>query len=151
MMRWPFPPVDAKTKFISTVSAIKEGLNFTQKGQLKKRLSLFTAAIELDPCRWEAYRYRGQTYAKLGKYNLALKNYDIIIQHAPPSADFLFERGLIKLLSGQSESALKDFSNCILINPNYASAYSSRAEIFTRNGLYTKALEEINILNFLYQ
>ncbi len=108
MMRWPFRQVDVKTYFFSADSAIQEGLNFAQKGQLKKALAAFTTAIELDRFRWEAYRFLGIAYAKLGRYNLALKNYNIAIQHSPLNADYFFERGIINLFSSRFEAALKD-------------------------------------------
>jgi tetratricopeptide (TPR) repeat protein len=135
--------VGVKTKFFSADTAIREGLNFAQKGQLKNALAAFTTAIELDRFRWEAYRYRAIAYVKLKRYNLALRNYNITIQHSPLNADYFYERGIIYLFSSRFEAALKDFSNCLIMNPDYASAYSSRARILYRKGLYQKALKDI--------
>jgi len=118
-------------------------LNFAQTGQLEKAIAAFTTAIKLDRCRWEAYRFRGIAYAKLKRYELALKNFDVTIQHSPNCADCFFERGTVKLLSGQPDIALKDFSNCLTFDPNHAPAYSSRAGILTRKGLYKNALIDI--------
>ena len=47
------------------------------------------------------------------------------------------------MLSGKLESALEDFSQCVKLEPQYAPAYSSRAAILTRKGLYQRALKDI--------
>jgi Flp pilus assembly protein TadD len=132
-----------KQNFLSAESAIEGGLNFAQKGQLEKAIAAFTTAIKLDPSRWEAYRFTGIAYAKLKRYKLALKNFNVFIQHSPNCADCFFERGTTKVLSGQPENALKDFSKCLNIDRNHAPAYSSRAGILTQKGLYQKALIDI--------
>jgi tetratricopeptide (TPR) repeat protein len=132
-----------KQNVLSAKAVTDLGLEFAQKGQLKKALAAFTTAIKLDRYRWEAYRFRGIVYAKLGRFNSALQNFDTSLKHRRRCAECFFERGTAKMLSGKIESALEDFSKCINIDPAYAPAYSSRAGILKCKGLNQKALEDI--------
>ena len=140
MSKQPYKP-----DFQSAEAAMKLGREFALNGQLDKAISAFNTAIKLDRCRWEAYRFRGIAYAKLGRYLSALENLNITIQHNPHCAECFFERGKIKMFSGQPESALDDLSKCVNLDPEYAPAYSSRAGIFTKKGLYQQALNNIKI------
>jgi tetratricopeptide (TPR) repeat protein len=132
-----------KPDSLSVRAAIDAGLDFALKGQLEKALAAFVNAIKLDPHHWEARRYRGVVYAKLGKYLLALRDLNVTLRYNPQCAGCFYERGFINMLSGQLDDALEDLSSCVTIDPNYAPAYSSRACILTRMGLYQKALKDI--------
>jgi tetratricopeptide (TPR) repeat protein len=133
----------SKKRYVSAKAATDLGLGFAQKGELDKALAAFTTAIKLDCCWWEAYRFRGIVYSKLGRYKFALKNFNISIEHEPRCAECFFDRGTVKMLCGQLEDALADFSHCITVDPAYAAAYSSRAGILKRSGFHQKALDDI--------
>jgi tetratricopeptide (TPR) repeat protein len=120
------------------------GREFALKDQLGKALNAFNTAIKLDRRRWEAYRYRGVVYARLGKYASALGNLNVTIRHYSKCAECFYERGTVKMLSGRLDSALDDFSKCLRLDPKYTPAYSSSAGIFYRKGLYDKALDRIS-------
>ncbi|MBC7805897.1 MAG: tetratricopeptide repeat protein [Akkermansiaceae bacterium] len=50
-----------------------------------KAIPDFTAAIASDPKNTDAYVGRGDAYAKLGQYNLAIRDYDVVINSATTS------------------------------------------------------------------
>ncbi len=137
------PKQRTRQDYQSAKAITEEGLKFARKGQLKKAITAFTTAIELDRSRWETYRFRGIAHAKLGRYVLAFKDFDIAILHDPNCAECFYERGTIKMLCGQLEDALEDFSKCVNLDREHAPAYSSRAGVFIRRGLYREALEDI--------
>jgi len=133
----------ARQDYQSAEAITGQGLEFARKGQLKKAITAFTTAIELDRSRWETYRFRGIAYAKLRRHVLAFKDFDVAILHDPDCADCFYERGTIKMLCGRLEDALEDFSKCLNLDREHAPAYSSRAGVFIRRGLYLEALEDI--------
>jgi Flp pilus assembly protein TadD len=103
----------AKQDYQSAEAITEEGLEFARKGQLKKALTAFTTAIELDRSPWETYRFRGIAYARLGRHVLAFKDFDVAILHDPNCADCFHERGTIKMLCGRLEDALENFSKSV--------------------------------------
>jgi tetratricopeptide (TPR) repeat protein len=139
-----------KRYFQSAKAAREKGLEFALKGQLRKALDFFNIAIELDSNQWENYRFKGITYARLGQHLLAIKNLNIAIQLNPHCDKCLFECGMTKMFANQLEAALQDLSECVKKDKENVGAYSARAGIFTRKGLYHKALKDIETALSLY-
>ena len=127
-----------------TEKEIEMGLDFARKGDLEHALGAFTRAIELDEDRWEAFRYRGITYAKMGLQDAALSDFDTVIEKNPACAGCFFERANAGMFAGHLADALKDLSECLRLDTHYAPAYSVRAGIYARKGYLQEALEDIN-------
>lgn len=132
-----------KTDFPSAETETEAGLTFARGGRIEEAVAAFTRAIELDSSRWEAYRFRGIAHARLAQHQAAVRDFDVALLHNPECAGCLYERGTVKMLSGETGEAVADFSKCVALDPEHAAAYSSRAGVRVRKGLYHEALEDI--------
>ena len=127
----------------SAKTQTEAGLKFAGKGRIEEAVAAFTQAIELDSSRWETYRLRGIAYARLAQHPSAIRDFNVALLHNPECAGCLYERGTVKMLSGEMAEALNDFSKCVELDPEHAAAYSSRAGIRIRKGHYREALADI--------
>ena len=87
-----------------------------------------------------AYFNRGQALSNAGDqkgamadYRMALRYYTEVIRNAAPSAQLVFQRGLIYHVMGDTDQAIVDYSDAIRIAPNETFAYVNRGIV-----LYTK-------------
>ncbi|MFZ0448247.1 MAG: tetratricopeptide repeat protein [Desulfatiglandaceae bacterium] len=123
---------------------IEAGLDFARKGDLEHALGAFTRAIELDEGKWEGFRYRGITHAKMGLQDAALSDFDKAIEKNPECEGCLFERANAKMLAGRLGDAFEDLSDCLRLDSHFAPAYSVRAGIYARKGRLQEASDDIN-------
>jgi tetratricopeptide (TPR) repeat protein len=92
-------------------------------------VELFTSAIdsltpraEASTNPWEAYVWRGNVYSWLGKYDLAISDYDRCLEFNPHREGF-FNRGVAYGSKGDHDAAIADYTKAIEIDPRYKEAY----------------------------
>jgi Tfp pilus assembly protein PilF len=56
--------------------------------------------------------------------------------------DLSFEEGLIRLKQAQLLAAARSFKKTVDVDPNYGPGYRYLAEVYLRQGLYDRALEQ---------
>src|SRR3990172_2846532 len=84
-------------------------------------------AIEMDPNYAEVYGDRGKTYADLGNYQQAIKDYNKVIALNPRyAAEAYFYRGIAYGKLGNTGQAIKDYDTAIKIDPKDADSYGYR-------------------------
>ncbi|NXK51629.1 TTC6 protein, partial [Chauna torquata] len=117
---------------------ISLGYNLQALGKLQRAWNQFTVAIAIDPKCHAAYDGRasvclqmGETFAALQDTNAALK--------LTTTAPLLTNRGVINQLMGYPSSAMKDYQQAISVDPNYALAYFSAANIYFHNCQFSQA------------
>ncbi len=76
--------------------------------------------------RGQALSNAGDPKGALGDYRMALRYYTEVIRNAAPSAQLVFQRGLIYHVMGDSDQAIVDYSDAIRIAPNETFAYVNR-------------------------
>jgi tetratricopeptide (TPR) repeat protein len=123
---------------------IEAGLAFAHKGELKSAARAFTRAIELDGKKWEAFRYRGITHAKMRLHDAAILDFDKAVEENPECSEWFFERAHVKMFAGHLDDALEDVSACLRLDRHFAPAYSLRAGIYARKGRLHEASDDIN-------
>jgi tetratricopeptide (TPR) repeat protein len=113
----------------------------------------FTAQDNLTPT---FLNYLGLIETKLTNYALAEEHFDSAIKLSPNNADFYLNRGLTKLLNGDSASAKIDFQKTLTLNPesslakhNLAILTSSSNNSIEKEKLLTDAIES-NPLPYSY-
>jgi len=96
--------------------------------EIRKKMKLYTKAIELNPNDAEAYYKRGSAKTSLKDYKGAIEDYNKAIELDPNYALAYYKRGAAKRRLGQKDfkGAIQDFSKAIELNPNYAGAYYNR-------------------------
>ena len=102
-------------------SALAELGNFWFNAQkYKEALGPYTKAIELDPDRGMYYMKRGDSHLYLKQYELAIQDFDQVIQLGPEDEDAAyFTRGGAYHRLGQYERAIEDFDQAIRLDPEF--------------------------------
>lgn len=121
------------------------GLAYDELGQYQSARWDYNEAIRLDPRESRNYYNRGLLYYKLGQYRRAIEDYNEAIRLIPDQSIYFnkevshdtvpmdplksnayYGRGLCYMELDKFEEAGGDFSNAILIHPQYSQAYYQR-------------------------
>jgi tetratricopeptide (TPR) repeat protein len=100
-------------------------------------------AISLKPDFAAAYRSRGMSYMKDGKYDLAIEDFDWAIEQEPLNSGHCTLRAWAHLLQRQYPEAQEDFGRSIALNPSDALAFHGRGLVAHRMGRYREALSDL--------
>lgn len=90
---------------------------------------------------------RARLYSKHGKYKLAIKEFNQLINYlgSENNIDYLIsERALTYENAGLYEKAIQDFDYLILKNDTNSLYYSQRATTYRHAGNYLKAIQDLN-------
>ena len=86
-----------------------------------------------------AYVNRGMAYAKQGKVDRAIRDYDQALQLDPNSARAYYNRGVAYRRKGEFNRAIRDFDQILRLDPNDALAYFRRGRAYGDKGEYDRA------------
>jgi tetratricopeptide (TPR) repeat protein len=128
------------------------GNAYLEAGRLDEAVKNLTDGIMLDPSRPEpviqlarAYRLKGQ----LTKAETWLTRARPMVPATAVSAadqevqrDLYFEEGLVRLKLGQLDAAARSLRKATDADPNYGPGYRYLAEVYLRQGLYARALDQ---------
>lgn len=112
-------------------------------GQLEKAVGDYTCALSLSKDA-QFLEKRGACFAKLGKFELALKDVNEALELRPKSAYAYVLRGAVYAHQGRHEKAVADFIECNKIDPLIPEAYLNRSGILWSNHKRDEALEVLN-------
>jgi len=100
-----------------------------QKNNLDGAINDMSKAIELNPRYVEAFFVRGQCLFLKHEFNRAQLDYDKVIDYAPRmrGVERVYNnRSMIRVFKGDTDGALQDLDQAIVLNPNYAESYTNR-------------------------
>jgi tetratricopeptide (TPR) repeat protein len=118
------------------------GVAYDFKGETRKAISDFDAAIQLKPNFGEAYINRGLAWIKAPDYDRAILDFTEATKHDPKNAHMaLSNRGGAYGEKGDHIQAIKDYDAAIRLNRNYPAAYYGRGDSYRAIGEYERALE----------
>lgn len=117
--------------------------------------SCLTQAIKYDIGNADYYISRAQARHAQSRYNLALADYDRVIEMIPQHFVAHYNRGLIRATVGDDNRAIEDFDFVITEEPDNVLAIYNRAELRKNTGDYRGAINDYSVLiaeypNFLY-
>jgi tetratricopeptide (TPR) repeat protein len=128
------PPSNPADDLIKKAQALcSPGLKCPQEA-----IDYLTEAIGLEPDNRSAYLMRGGAYYNLGKYKLAVEDYNNAIRLGPEDAHTYAVRGFCYGNMGQYEPAVADFNEAIRLKPDRASYYRGRGHIY----IYANKMDE---------
>ena len=133
---WPFM---VKAHGMDAMEYFELGIKSTMTG---KKINYFSKALELNPLLTQAYEKRGMLYFFQEKYELMIKDFKRFMELEAPNAKDLQMLGIGYLKIGCYAEAITCFTNAIELNPNFAGAYSNRAEAYRFEGKYDQALRD---------
>ncbi len=88
----------------------------------------------------ESYGTRGRVYADLGKYEEAIKDFNVAVLENPNVYD-LHERGRVYILLKRYDLALKNFRQVLALDNDYKSAYRGIGNALYKQGKRKEALK----------
>ena len=115
---------------------------YSEKGQLDKALSDWTAAIQFNPKNAPAYYNRAIVYSRRRQYNLAIRDSTTAIQLNPKYANAYHNRGAFHADIGEFDKAIADYGEAIRFNPRSASTFDNRAQAYEYIEKFDKAIAD---------
>ncbi len=88
------------------------------------------------------YQNRANAHFVKGEFDLAVINYNKVIELNPKETSTYMSRGLAYYNKEYYDKAIADYGKVIELNPEEASAYFKRADIFEKTGEMTKAVAD---------
>jgi len=135
----------------STVkTAIQSGSAALQAGAYQAAAQQFTKALETKKLDAKTTALtllnRGLALQHMGQFVEAIADYDRALQQRrltkQTRAVALYNRGLANRKLYRTTLALEDFTNALILNPKFAQAYNSRANVLRELGYYTTAIQD---------
>ena len=120
------------------------GVVYAGKGDFKRAIEDFDAAIDIKPTLADAYTNRGSAHNSLGNYREAIGDFDSAIKINPGDAEAYNNRGAAYGKLGKFTFATVDFDKAIELNPKYAEAYYNRGAAYGELGNPQKAIEDFD-------
>jgi tetratricopeptide (TPR) repeat protein len=117
--------------------------NLARKGSVtRKKIELFTKALELNPKLAAAYEQRGLLYYFQEKYDKVIQDYQTYLDLAPEKAQAYRMLGLGYLKTGEYEPAIANFTRAIELEPQHPAGYAYRAEANLLRGKDEEAIRD---------
>lgn len=136
-----------------------QGLTYRRKAYLaknreekqkwyQKALERYTEALRLKPDDEIYHRARAETYADNGEFERAVQDYTNVIKNSSSLpgiviAEACYGRANIYFCRGQIDSAFRDYSKNIELNPNFPIAFCRRAVIWLHKREWEKAKSDL--------
>jgi len=103
-------------------------------------IRLYNETVEVDATNEQAYNNRANLYLKLGKYDVALRDYNKSIS-LNPNTDSYTNRAFYWLEIGEYDKALQDCKNALTINQNNLEAYVCMGLVKLNQKSYGESIE----------
>ena len=113
-------------------------------GDYPEALSSIESAINMDSTDVDYLSYKANIYYEMGKPELAISEWDKVINLNPDYGWGYYRRGWFKQLIGHYEDAVEDLSMAIVLEPSYTYSYSSRGDIYMKLGKRELAEADFN-------
>jgi len=137
-------PLWIRTGFSTVIGMIAIVLSMATFNQCKvwnNSITLWDQSIKLSTDKDMAYINRGAAYLNQQQYNLALKDFDAVLEHSTKNSDAYYNRGLVYKHQRKYLRALYDFNSAIGIKDDDAQIYNNRGAI---NKLLNRKDDAIN-------
>lgn len=132
-----FQPVQGE----SPVRLLKQTIAALDRGQYEEVIRLTTSALATDS-NPQFRQARGQAYAALGVYEMAISDFSALLEIMPQRADIRYLRALAYKQVEQYDKALADLDRAVQTYPGAAEVYMPRIEILLRQKRKQQAVEE---------
>jgi tetratricopeptide (TPR) repeat protein len=123
--------------------AVLSVLTWVQCGYWRDSIKLFSHTLATKDNAL-AYNGRGDAYADMGQYKLAIEDYNKAISMKPSYAGAFYNRGTSYSKTGQYFLAIEDFNKTVIVNPYYTEAYNNRGIAYAQLGQYQLAIYDFS-------
>lgn len=126
-------------------TAFAQGEDLFVQNRPNDALQYLEKAIVEDPAHVQAYLYLGIAYQQLNRIDDAIAAYTRILpKGGNETARIAYNLGNAWFAKGNSENAIKSYTEALNADPNYASAYLNRANARIKTGALMAAVEDYN-------
>lgn len=130
-----------------------------ENGQFDKALEAFDAALLYDDQLPEVYLYRGDHYAEIEEWDLALSDYEVLSNLVSEDPEVLFRLAHVHQALLHYKKAANLYERALRINPLDHESRYALAICQYKNGMYSDAIFQLNQLinmngahiDYLYQ
>ncbi|MBE2226408.1 MAG: tetratricopeptide repeat protein [Ignavibacteria bacterium] len=123
--------------------------NSVESGNYSEAVKYYTKIIESNPDELTlkvVLNNRGIALQNLGKNDLALKDYQQVIDIDPMHPQSYGNRGNVYDATGNYEKAIADYSKGIELKSDYTDAFYNRGWVYLKTGEYNKAIADFKRL-----
>lgn len=122
-----------------------KGVEFYQKGDMKKALEKFKMALERKPDDSRINNYMARIYYDMGQKELAISYYEDAVRYDSQDSVSILGIGQIHFDMGDYVKAMEYYNKAIEVAPAYGLAYYNRGTLKGMQNQYYEALEDLNI------
>lgn len=139
----------SRNEAISENARLMRALALARQGRYDEAVLDITEVLDSNPNNLTGLSYRAQICMVQKNLNVALKDYDKIVDLLPESADWRQRRGALLVAMGEHKRACDDLSRALEINPNCLDAYFCRGNAYSALTEYQFALHDFEVLGTL--
>ena len=107
---------------------------YAKNKEINKALQDYTKAIEINPERWDSYKYRGSLFGIKKLYDRSVADLSKYLEKHPDDAEQVFNLGLSLYNLGHVDESIKAFDRTIQLNPDFERAYRARGNAYMAAG-----------------
>jgi tetratricopeptide (TPR) repeat protein len=123
---------------------IRIAQNFINNENYDAAIKVLSQAIEYDVNKITAHDFRGYAYSQINEPDLAIADFNKVIESGELSANIFYIRATQYAVIGDHENAIVDFNQAIAIEPEHAEAYYRRALVYQSLDDNVQAIEDFN-------
>jgi protein O-GlcNAc transferase len=117
------------------------GLVAVERGDFARGLSLFEAALRLEPNSAGVLFTRGNALLAMGKLDEAVRSYDAVLAIEPGNSQALNNKGLTLVHLAAPGDALRAFEAALRLDPGFAAARQNCGAVLMELGRHAEALD----------
>ena len=103
-------------------------------GEHESALNDINKALNMDSTDVNYMSFKANILYEMGKPELAIKEWDKVLEQYPDYDWGYYRRGWFKEQTGQLDDAIEDLTMSIVLDPDYSYAYASRGDIYMKQG-----------------
>ena len=107
---------------------------YLELGNYEDALLTINQAIELDTTNNELIPHKANVLAYSEQYNLAIEEWNKLIEQFPDNTGYYYQRAIVKTLAGDNDGAIDDYTMAITLYPQFPYALALRADLYTKQG-----------------
>ena len=120
---------EANAKDASPLTFYRIAHCHSELGDYESAVADINNALSMDSTDIDYMSFKANTLYEMGKPELAIREWDKVLEQYPDYDWGYYRRGWFKELAGQWDDAIEDLSMAIVLDPDYSYAYASRGDI----------------------
>lgn len=107
---------------------------YFELGNYEEALLSINQAIGLDTTNYELIPHKADVLIYSEQYDLAIAEWDKLIEQFPDNTAYYYRRALAKTSAGDIDGAIDDYTMAITLYPQFPYALALRADLYTKQG-----------------